>query len=78
MIMKSRIRRGTKTTQKYKIGRYRAMSVHIPGYNPSSDIGLGDAIKNVTRRIGISPCKGCKRRAIALNKRMILVRKRMI
>ena len=30
-------------------------------------IGLGSAIKAVTTAIGIKPCGGCKRRAVALD-----------
>lgn len=31
-------------------------------------LGLGDAIKGVTRRFGFDPCAGCERRAAALNR----------
>ena len=31
-------------------------------------VGLGDAVKNLTRAVGISPCQGCRRRAATLNR----------
>jgi hypothetical protein len=31
-------------------------------------IGLGDMIKGATRRLGIDPCRGCEKRAAALNR----------
>lgn len=33
-----------------------------------SPAGLGDVIKRVTGAVGIDPCKGCQRRAAALNR----------
>jgi len=35
-------------------------------------IGLGDAIKNVTRAFGVQPCNPCEQRAQALNQRFTL------
>jgi len=32
------------------------------------DRGLGDTISKVTRKMGIKPCKGCKKRRALLNK----------
>jgi hypothetical protein len=42
--------------------------VRIPGFVRDEDIGLGDAIKHVTRAFGIRPCGGCERRAATLNR----------
>jgi len=44
---------------------YRA---RLPGFVSDKDIGLGDAIKQVTYALGIRPCGGCERRAAALNR----------
>ena len=45
--------------------------VHLPGFVPDEDTGLGDLIKRVTYRMGIKPCGGCERRAAALNHWMV-------
>ena len=42
--------------------------VRLPGIVIEEDLGLGDAIKSVTYRMGIAPCGGCQRRAAALNR----------
>ena len=42
--------------------------VRLPGFVIEEDLGLGDAIKSVTYRMGIAPCGGCQRRAAALNR----------
>jgi hypothetical protein len=42
--------------------------VRLPGFVRDEDIGLGDAIKQVTYAVGIRPCGGCERRAAALNR----------
>jgi hypothetical protein len=31
-------------------------------------VGLGDVIKRVTRKVGFDPCGGCERRAAVLNR----------
>jgi hypothetical protein len=41
--------------------------MRLPGFIGDEDVGLGDAIKRVTYRFGITPCGGCERRAAALN-----------
>ena len=46
----------------------QAYRVRLPGFIGDEDIGLGDAIKNVTYALGIRPCGGCERRAAALNR----------
>jgi hypothetical protein len=38
------------------------------------DIGLGDAIKQVTYAFGIKPCGGCNQRAAALNRWLVFTR----
>ena len=50
----------TSETQPYR--------VRLPGFVSDEDIGLGDAIKQVTYAFGIRPCGGCERRAAALNR----------
>jgi hypothetical protein len=37
-------------------------------------IGLGDVIKRATTAVGIKPCGGCRRRAAALNQRVVFGR----
>jgi hypothetical protein len=40
----------------------------MPGFVADEGIGLGDAIKRVTRTVGIRPCGGCERRAAMFNR----------
>ena len=47
----------------------------LPGFVSDKDIGLGDAIKNVTYALGIRPCGGCERRAVALNRWFVFTRR---
>ena len=47
---------------------YRA---RLPGFVSDKDIGLGDAIKHVTRTFGIRPCSSCERRAATLNRWLV-------
>jgi hypothetical protein len=42
--------------------------VHLPGFIPDEDIGLGEVIKRATSAVGIKPCGGCGRRAATLNR----------
>jgi hypothetical protein len=44
-----------------------AHRVRLPGFVSEDDVGLGDAVKRVTRAFGVAPCGGCERRAAALN-----------
>jgi hypothetical protein len=44
--------------------------VRLPGFIKEEQIGLGDAIKKVTYAMGIKPCVGCEKRAVALNRWM--------
>jgi len=45
-------------------------NLHLPGFLIEEQIGLGDAIKHVTYRLGIKPCGGCEKRASRLNQWM--------
>jgi hypothetical protein len=36
------------------------------------EMGLGDAIKQVTNAIGIKPCGACEKRAEWLNRRVVI------
>lgn len=44
--------------------------INMPGFI-DEEIGLGDVIKRVTSAFGIKPCKGCERRAAALNRWLV-------
>lgn len=48
-------------------GAQRAI-VRLPGFIADSDIGLGDALKRITRAVGMTPCGGCNKRAASLNR----------
>lgn len=37
----------------------------------SREVGLGDAVEAVTKAIGIKPCGGCRKRAAALNRKVV-------
>ena len=49
-------------------GERQPYRVRLPGFVNDKDMGLGDAIKQVTYALGIRPCAGCERRAAALNR----------
>lgn len=44
------------------------LRVRLPGFLIEEEIGLGDVIKRVTYATGIKSCKGCEKRATALNR----------
>ena len=44
--------------------------VRLPGFLIEEEVGLGDFIKKATYAMGIKPCGGCERRAVALNRWM--------
>jgi hypothetical protein len=46
--------------------------VRLPGFVSDRDLGLGDAITRLTSSLGVPPCTGCKRRAVALDRRVVL------
>ncbi|MCX5211458.1 hypothetical protein OG689_19555 [Kitasatospora sp. NBC_00240] len=53
----------------------RQRRVRLPGFVTDEEIGLGDAVRQVTYAMGLRrPCGGCERRAAALNRRVLLVR----
>ena len=53
-----------------------AHRVRLPGFLLNEDeLGLGDAIKRVTYAMGIKPCGGCEKRAMALNRWMVFSRR---
>lgn len=49
--------------------------VRLPGFVSDEDIGLGDAIKQVTYAVGIRPCGGCDQRAARLNRWLVFTRR---
>ena len=55
-------------------GEQLAQRVRLPGFLSEKEIGLGDVIKRATSSIGIRPCRGCERRAAALNRWMTFSR----
>jgi hypothetical protein len=57
------------------LGRVRSfvrdgVRVTVP-IRTSREVGLGDAVEAVTRAIGIKPCASCRRRAAALNRKVV-------
>ena len=50
--------------------------LRLPGFVNDEDVGLGDAIKQVTGAIGIRPCGSCERRAAALNRLLVFSARR--
>lgn len=57
-----------------KFAEHSAFRVRLPGFLIKEEIGLGDAIKQVTYAMGVKPCAGCESRAIALNRWLRLSR----
>lgn len=51
-----------------------APKVRLPGFITDDEIGLGDVIKRATNYFGIKPCRGCNRRAAALNRWMVFTK----
>ena len=52
--------------------------VRLPGFisddGDNREVGLGDAIKRVTYAMGFKPCRGCEKRAAALNRLVVFSR----
>jgi hypothetical protein len=48
--------------------------VRLPGFVTDEELGLGDVIKRVTYAMGLNPCRGCEKRAAALNRWMRFTR----
>ena len=51
-----------------------AHRVRLPGFLIEEEIGLGDFIKETTYAMGVKPCGGCEKRAVALNRWMTFSR----
>lgn len=49
--------------------------VRLPGFISDDEVGLGDAIKRVTYAMGFKPCRGCEKRAAALNRLVVFSRR---
>jgi len=45
------------------------VTIPVP-FEMTSDVGLGDAIKRITKKMGFSPCAPCEARAATLNRRV--------
>ena len=54
----------------------RPFRVRVPGFINDQEVGLGDAVKQVTSYMGIQPCGGCERRAAALSRWVSLYSRR--
>src|SRR6266498_1254606 len=48
--------------------------VRLPGFIVEEDIGLGDALKRVTYRMGITSCAGCEKRDNELDPAAVMSR----
>jgi hypothetical protein len=57
-------------------GKPEPRRVRLPGFVSDEAVGLGDAVKRTTSRIGIQPCGGCSRRAAWLNSRFVISSRR--
>jgi hypothetical protein len=51
-----------------------AHKVRLPGFIIEQEVGLGDVVQRVAYAVGIKPCGGCERRAVALNRWMVFKR----
>ena len=56
---------------------HKPYRVRLPGFINDEDVGLGDVVKRATYAMGVKPCGGCQRRAIALNRWMVFSGKRL-
>jgi hypothetical protein len=57
-------------------GKLPPYRVRLPGFIGDEEIGLGDVIKRATSYLGKQPCKGCGRRADALNRWLVFTNRR--
>jgi hypothetical protein len=62
-------KKGLRSDQADKAER-KLYRVRLPGF-VAEEVGLGEVIKRVTSAVGIKPCGGCRRRAAALNRRLV-------
>ncbi|MEV6196916.1 hypothetical protein AB0M19_31460 [Streptomyces sp. NPDC051920] len=46
------------------------LRVRLPGF-VDEEIGMGDVVKKVTYRAGLSPCRGCEQRAETMNRWLV-------
>jgi hypothetical protein len=53
-----------------------AHRVRLPGFLPETEVGLGEAIKRTTSRVGIKPCGSCLGRAASLNRWLVFTGRR--
>jgi hypothetical protein len=53
----------------------KPLRVGISRFIAKEEIGLGDMISRATSAIGIKPCNACKKRAAALNEKLVLGRR---
>lgn len=60
-----RLPKQTEPVSRREVGR-QPHRLNIPGIK--EDIGLGDVVKRVTNAVNIRPCRGCQKRAAALNR----------
>lgn len=50
------------------------LRVRLPGFIKDEELGLGDAVKRATYRLGLTPCGGCQQRAAFLNRWIVFTR----
>jgi hypothetical protein len=50
------------------VGESRPYRLRVPWLDENAEIGLGDVIKRATSYVGLKHCRGCERRAAALNR----------
>jgi hypothetical protein len=53
----------------------KPFEARLPAFVEDEPVGLGDAIKRATTRVGIRPCGGCERRAQWLNSWLTFTRR---
>jgi hypothetical protein len=55
------------------VAKKSPLQVRVP-LNAQRPVGLGDVISRATSALGVKPCAACKKRAAALNKRIVFGR----
>lgn len=50
--------------------------VRLPGFIADEEIGPDYAVKRATSYFGIQPCRGCARRAAALDRWLVFINRR--
>jgi len=60
----------SKNTAKHNSSDRKPHVVRLPGFLIDEEIGLGDVVKRATYAVGVKPCGGCEKRAVALNRWM--------